>query len=230
MATLNIKRISAYNSMFVNLDIIINKENYGKISDGSCMEIKELKPGNYNIYVSALKGIYRSKKILFKIEKDEEIKNFEVGPNLFNDKIPLSVLIQGLAIHRAYYIKAQDESIVQESKRNENAKYSGNINIILALIIFSLPVIFILVNNLKFPYYYQLIGNIILIFGIIFQSMVENIKKVYLRGKYSNNILIILYSCIMLYLTYRNPYLLIYNVFVIIVYLITFFKKSINKP
>ena len=80
MAKLIINRISNQNSLFVNLDIHLDNNKVAKIADGGIVEL-EVGIGEHEIFVSALYGIYRSKKVNFSVPNLDTGRFFSIDRN-----------------------------------------------------------------------------------------------------------------------------------------------------
>jgi len=231
MAVIIIQRLEKQNSMFVDFNITLNGNNEGTISNNSIVSLEDIPIGVHEVYVSNLKGLYRSKKIKITIKDKDEKKYLETGPNTSIEHVfPLSVFAMGLITIRSYYIK-EIENLLSENKidkrQEEDFFYLNNPwNIFLLLI----PASYILINKIGFPEYFQFIGNVIMLIGSVFtlfiryfKSNISNlfhIKVTYFLG----------YTILMTVITSENNFLFLFNLFILLFIVTKYLLKYLKYP
>lgn len=231
MAEIIIQRIDKLNSMYVDFNVSINGKYVDTIANNSTISLADVPIGTHEICVSNLKGIYRSRKIKVTIKENDEIKYFETGPNTSIEQIfPLGVFVMGLITIRSYYIKEiytlNSVNKPEEKMKDEYFCLNKPFNIFLLLI----PVIYIFINKIGFPEYYQLIGNLIMLAG----NGLYLFKRINKRNS-SNLIQIkasyfLAYTILMTVISSENYFLLLFNLFVLTYLVIKYIKIYLTYP
>lgn len=231
MATIILNRIDNLNSKFVFFNINLDGKYDGTIGNNSKVYFEDIQIGNHIIYVSNLKGIYRSKKLHFTINKIDEIRYFETGPNTSLENIfPLSVLAPGLITIRADYIKeikSHQAPIINTKIGHQDIFDLSKIWNFLILVI---PAIYIFINKIGYPEYIQLVINVVLMLGSVFTLLIRFNKinipiTVQLKEEY-----FLTYTLLMAFITSDNYFLLLYNLLVVAYILIKNIIRFLKFP
>jgi hypothetical protein len=210
--------------MYVDLGVVINGDLAFKISNGGSHNI-ELGEGRYVIFIDALYRIYRSQKIVLEITGDDKEIHLQLGPSVSNAYNPLAVIMQSILPWRSFYIRrtaCPDESppIVHETNV---VRTLADRDIVLAVVLLA-PIIQFLFVEISYPAIYQVIGNGIVLFGLLLKWVVKH----YANGVSLPPTLPPGYFFVMLFVTYSDLYLLIYNVLCLFLIAFLFYGMKNN--
>lgn len=231
MAQISIRRVDYPSSMFVDLKVYVNNEFAGSISNNSDFTVSDLQTGEYEVYVSGLKWLYRSPKIKILISDKDEHKHLISGPNFSIDKVfPLNVFAQGLIITRAYFLTEVDRPDDVDMKFIH--KFIGaNLKPTPAdIFIAAIPCFYFITGDFAYPQLFQFIGNLIFLIGGVF-SLIVKTSNPKVSGIVSGNPAILLaYSILMAVVTSNIPVLLALNLVVITWITIKYLSFFIRFP
>lgn len=231
MAEIIIQRVDKQNSMFVNFNISLNRENEGTISNNSIVSLEDIPIGVHEVYVSNLKGLYRSKKIKITINDKNEKIYLETGPNTSIEQVfPLSVFAMGLITIRSYYIKEignlVSENNTDQKQEEEFFSLRNPWNIFLLVV----PALYILINKIGFPEYLQFIGNLMMLLGSGFDLFIRYIKLNIPNSFHIKATYFLGYTILMTFITSENYFLFLFNIFILSFTVIKYIIKYLKYP
>jgi hypothetical protein len=216
MAQISIRRVDYPSSMLLDLKVYVNNEFAGSISNNSYLSVNNLQVGEYEIYVSGMKWLYRSRKIKITITETDKNKHLITGPNFSIDKVfPLGVFAQGLIITRAYFLTEVDNPDDIDVKFIHKFICANLKPSPADVFIAAIPCLYFITGDFSFPQFFQFIGNLIFLIGGVFSLIVKRYNPK-ASGIFGDNPSILLaYSIIMAAITSHIPVLLVLNLVVI---------------
>lgn len=216
MAQISIRRVDHQSSMFVNLKVYVNNKFAGSISNNNYLTLNDLQTGEYEIYVSGMKWLYRSRKIEITITETDEHKHLITGPNFSIDKVfPLGVFAQGLIITRAYFLAEVNKPNVVDMKFIRKLIVDYNKISPTDVFIATIPCFYFITGDFSFPQFFQFIGNLIFMISGVYSLIVSRHNPKASDVISDNPSILLAYSIIMAVITSHIPVLLVLNIIVI---------------
>ncbi len=161
----------------------VNNKFAGSILNNSDFTVTDLQTGEYEVYVSGMKWLYRSPKIVIVISDTDEHKHLITGPNFSIDKVfPLNVFAQGLITTRAYFLTEVDRPDDVDMKFIHKF-IEANLKLSPAdVFIAAIPCFYFISGDFDFPQLYQFIGNLMFLIGGVISLILVKTSKMKASG------------------------------------------------